>query len=300
MPLVQIKSDPRAREKPCIRCGYSLRKVTDSPHCPECGLAVWLSLNPNDALDISNPEWLRRGAVALRVMAAACLLAVAALIPPIADDYAFMQFRHQREAAIREAMFDGDEDSPKWSAVYAIRPPRPNFSALRAAQIAGAAALAVFLVGLFLLTTPEGRYPDRLAPHRVAARILCAAGGLAIFLMVFNVLRNEPPTTGFGRTLARLTFLLAAVVAWAHLRHVARRGLNRQLARVATWMTFIPLAALFYGFIRNSGWLPDFITPLHALASAALFVRFALLLKRDASLAEKHWSTGASPVAQPA
>ena len=44
MPLVIIKSDRRAREKPCLRCGYSLRRI-DSTHCPECGLSVWLSLN---------------------------------------------------------------------------------------------------------------------------------------------------------------------------------------------------------------------------------------------------------------
>ena len=59
MPLVIIKSDRRAREKPCLRCGYSLRRI-DSTHCPECGLSVWLSLNQNDALDFSRPEWLRR------------------------------------------------------------------------------------------------------------------------------------------------------------------------------------------------------------------------------------------------
>ena len=29
MPLVLIKSDPKAREKPCIRCGYSLRKILE-------------------------------------------------------------------------------------------------------------------------------------------------------------------------------------------------------------------------------------------------------------------------------
>src|SRR5512143_277321 len=55
-----IKSDPRAREKPCLRCGYSLRKNLDAKYCPECGLSVWLSLNGNDALDFSNPAWLRR------------------------------------------------------------------------------------------------------------------------------------------------------------------------------------------------------------------------------------------------
>src|SRR5690242_12457236 len=75
MPLVMIKSDPRAREKPCLRCGHSLRKI-DATHCPDCGLSVWLSLNSNDGLDGSRPEWLRRMAVALWVMAPAQLLAL--------------------------------------------------------------------------------------------------------------------------------------------------------------------------------------------------------------------------------
>src|SRR3954466_6376187 len=79
MPLVMIKSDPRAREKPCLRCGYSLRKI-DATHCPECGLSVWLSLNNNDGLDASRPEWLRRMATALWILAGAQGVA----LPPFA------------------------------------------------------------------------------------------------------------------------------------------------------------------------------------------------------------------------
>src|SRR5262245_44297110 len=80
MPPTMIKSDPRAREKPCLRCGYSLRKLLDAKHCPECGLSVWLSLNGNDALDWSNPAWLRKLAVAAGILALAQLLGLIAWI----------------------------------------------------------------------------------------------------------------------------------------------------------------------------------------------------------------------------
>jgi len=60
MLVTLVYSDKKAREKPCLRCGRSLRGVVDARHCPECGLAVWLSLGGNDALEWSNPPWLGR------------------------------------------------------------------------------------------------------------------------------------------------------------------------------------------------------------------------------------------------
>src|ERR1700709_2056152 len=68
MPLVLIKSDKKAREKPCLRCGYSLRHI-DSLHCPECGLSVWRSLNSHDSLDWSHPLWLAPLSKAAAVLA---------------------------------------------------------------------------------------------------------------------------------------------------------------------------------------------------------------------------------------
>ena len=80
MYVKQFTSDARAREKPCLRCGTSLRKNLDDKYCPECGLSVWLSLNPNDTLEWSNPPWLRRSAKGAALLALAQPLAFIAYL----------------------------------------------------------------------------------------------------------------------------------------------------------------------------------------------------------------------------
>jgi hypothetical protein len=255
-------------------------------------LSVWLSLNNNDTLDASNPAWLRGMAVALCVIAVSGLLAFAAQIPRTADAYRVMQFQQERSRAVRQAAKLSDDDPNKWSAVIAAmnKAPRPNYDLLRISEVLGAAALAGWLGGVLALTGREGRYPDRLVTYRVLGRVLCGFGALALILTALHVSRREPPLTGFGQTLSRLTFLLAGVVAWAYLRQIARRAPHKGLARAGTWMTFVPFAALFYGFIRDARWMPDPITPLYALASVPLAVWFALVLKREAGLADRHWA----------
>src|SRR4051812_11718567 len=59
MPLVTMKPDRRARLKPCLRCGYSLIHNIDARNCPECGLAVRISLGGDDSLSMSDPAWIR-------------------------------------------------------------------------------------------------------------------------------------------------------------------------------------------------------------------------------------------------
>src|SRR5688572_30606498 len=70
----RVITDRKAREKPCLRCGYSLRHLADARHCPECGLSVWLSLNDDDALDRSNPQWLMRMSLGALILALAQML----------------------------------------------------------------------------------------------------------------------------------------------------------------------------------------------------------------------------------
>jgi len=57
---------------PCAICGYNLKGLAADINCPECGQPVARTLSPN--LLRSNPEWLRRQATTMFVLAAIGLL----------------------------------------------------------------------------------------------------------------------------------------------------------------------------------------------------------------------------------
>ena len=277
MPLVMIKSDPRAREKPCLRCGYSLRKI-DATHCPECGLSVWLSLNNNDGLDSSRPEWLRRMATALWAMAAAQIVA----LPP----FVFSTFA--------------------W-----IAPPRAWNSLgliMAIASLCAAAYLVLYHAGLYLLTAPERRYPDRLKSWRIAAWVMCGIAGLITLAMLASTIR---PETFLVWHLPLLAVLIASgIITLGHLRHLARRIPNSGLARFCAILMFLPAIPLLKVFpfigvwlIFQFAWLLEFIPVLYLPVSAILFIRFAILFRRAAAHAEEHWraeTATSAPVSQPA
>src|SRR5690349_22555814 len=73
---VILVSDREARLKPCLRCGYSLRNIAGAKNCPECGLAVRVSLSSNTGLEWSNPRWQRFRALAYGILAFAMLCSV--------------------------------------------------------------------------------------------------------------------------------------------------------------------------------------------------------------------------------
>jgi hypothetical protein len=282
-----IKSDPRAREKPCIRCGYSLRKITDSTHCPECGLSVWLSLNQNDTLEMSNPEWLRRMAWGLIILAAASVLATAAFAPASVQAFRTMQYRNRLMQVFRES----DRDDPKQliAAYQAIPRPNPNPLLMRGIQFAGAAALVVYLAGLLMATSNENRYPDRLRAMRLSARALCAAAALALFLMFRQMLLPTWRGSGFVDWMVRLVAIGTGLLTWGYLGRLARRMPHKMLLRVCGAMMLALLFSLFYSFLRNSDWLPDFIPLIYLPASAGVFVWVAVLLRRAAREADRNW-----------
>jgi hypothetical protein len=284
MPLVMIKSDVRAREKPCLKCGYSLRKI-DSNHCPECGLSVWLSLNQNDTLDMSNPEWLRRMARGLWVLAVASVLAVIACAPASLQTFRTMQYRQR----LHQAMLEAADDDAKWATIVrSITRPKPDYQVVRLTALVGAAALVAYEAGLLILTSNENRYPDRLAGLRVGARVIAGAAGLAVLLMFLQILRPTP--LGFPEWMTRLVAVAGGSLTWEYLRQMARRLPHKTLTRVCAWMTLVPLISLAYSFIRNSDWLPDVIPLVYLPVSAALFVRFAILLRQAARTSDRNWA----------
>jgi hypothetical protein len=274
MPVVMIKSDPRAREKPCLRCGYSLRKI-DATHCPECGLSVWLSLNNNDSLDASRPEWLRRMAAALGLMAAAQLLAL----------FPFAMI----------ALF--------W---LGLATPNPAFwVAFTVASLCAAIYLVAYHAGLVLLTQPERRYPDRLRSWRIAAWVV---SGIAALIALGMLASSLSPVTFFAFHLALIGVLLAsAIVTLGHLRHLARRIPNSRLARTCAILMFLPAIPLlkvfpFFGafLLFQFAWLFEFLPVLYLPVSAVLFIRFAILFRRAAAAAQHHWQSETAPTPQAA
>src|SRR5947207_7190453 len=126
-----LQGDERARQRPCLRCGYSLRMLGDARHCPECGLAVWLSLSRNESLDCSNPAWLSRIARGMILM-----------------------------SAIEAAGFI--------AAGTTFCFPRYGFGYLRGwVLLPSVVFLAFQTIALIMLTTREGRYPDRHVSARM-------------------------------------------------------------------------------------------------------------------------------------
>jgi hypothetical protein len=293
MALTIIKSDPRAREKPCIRCGYSLRKITDSNNCPECGLSVWLSLNQNDTLEMGNPQWLRRMAQGLWVLALASVLAVSAFAPVTLQAFRHMQYRQRLNEAIREAEQAGpsdDDATKKWvNRFLLITRPKPDHYMQLISLLLGGVGIFAYQLGLLILTSNENRYPDRLAGLRIAARIICGVAGLSIILMFTQMLGPTP--LGFPEWMTRLVAISAGMLTWNYLQRLARRMPDKGLARVCGLMMFTPLLSLFYSFIRSSDWLPDVIPLIYLPAAAGLFVWFAILLRRAAREADCHWGT---------
>jgi hypothetical protein len=263
MNVTLVKSDRRAREKPCLRCGYSLRKLTDTRHCPECGLSIWLSLNSNDSLDWSNPAWLRRISMAAWIMAVAQFVGLAA--------YALL-WRYKHELDRMQAVI-----AP--GVIYTTRP-SPFI------QITAGAYLLLYGSALLLFAGDEGRYPDKWSSYRWACRITAGAG----------IVVGSLALVWGGEFWFKAALFASAVSTFAYLRKLAQRIPHSLLVRLCGIVLLAPVLSLLksvpifwflavFQMLRVIEYLPWLYLPL----SAILLGWFAVLFRKSSIAAEEGW-----------
>ena len=295
MRVTIIKSDVRSREKPCLRCGYSLRKI-DSTHCPECGLSLWISLNSNNHLDRSSPDWLRRMALGLIVMTIAMLPGVVSYGLAAKHRIEVSQkLLHARK--LMEAVQASDVPDPKTyaAALVAHAQARQISSTPWAELAAGISFLLLYHAGLLALTWNEQRYPDKLKGWRIATWV-SSGGAVLVAITSFSaffseVAREVSPTTGGA------IGVFAGIITWTFLRRIAQRIPSRNLSRLYGWLVLVPIVSLLnvFPFLIDSmvvelGWVLEVVVGIYFIAAAVIFVRLAVLLRREAKVSEKAWS----------
>jgi hypothetical protein len=328
----QVVSDARAREKPCLRCGLSLRKHLDDRHCPHCGLSVWMSLNANDSLDYSNADWLRkasRGAWAMAAIQVVAFLAYLTLLFGVASSFfgtikqaqSIMTGPARRGAPASQpatttttsAVAQNDLDEPDESDAFGAA-----WDAAARVPLGIATTLAgIYFVleagGLVLLTPHEQRYPDRYKNIRTAARVAAAVALLAGVGLLALGAQTLLAKVMFGATSGWLLLLLVEIVfagcafcSWWWVRPIARRAGRSSLAKLCGYLLFLPVlpflkAAPFFGL-----WIFYLVSPLlHFLPlvyiplSIYLFARCAWLLKQAAPHAEAEWAAETKAPAAP-
>ena len=269
MHVTLVKSDPRAREKPCLRCGYSLRKLLDSKHCPECGLSIWLSLNSNDSLDWSRPSWLRRLSIAVWIMAFSQILGLAGYI---------MLWREHPPAPIVS------EDG---SGQRVVTPPSPVRHSPLTRVYAGS-YLLIYNAALLLMAGYEGRHPDKWHSYRLGCRIAAGVG------MVVGVFLLTSP----NELLFRLSLLGSAVATFAYLRKLAQRIPLGILVRICgfvllapalTFLKSLPIFYVYFAAFQLLG-LVEYLPWLYLPVTAVLLGWFAILFRKASISAEAGWA----------
>jgi hypothetical protein len=330
----EIRSDPRAREKPCIRCGLSLRKHLDDRYCPDCGLSVWMSLNANDALDYSNATWLRKTSRGAWMMAAIQIVALAAYLVALLGiaSSAVSSFGKMPAAAARHAREAAATQPVTQPATQPASQPAATSNAddsdladeedafdfglgSTAPRILGAAAglagvyFVLEAVGLVLLTPHEQRFPDRAKSVRTAARVAAGVSGVVgvglLGLAARALVAGSAPNAAVAWALmlaVEIVFAGCAFCAWLWLRPIARRAGRSSLAKFCGYLLFLPVvpflkAAPFFGLwiFYMLAPLAHFLPLIYIPLSIYLFARFAVILRQAVPHAEAAWAAETKP-----
>ena len=271
---VILVSDKKARQKPCLRCGYSLLRIAGAKNCPECGLAVRVSLAGNSALEWSNPRWQRVIALGFAVLALGmgCKLVNAGLYwVEYWYDEDYLQLREATYAAVQ------------WVGRYC-----------------GEASLILCGVGLCLLVKGEGRHPDRT---RVLHGVSLGAGIGVIALGVANVLMGHGYL--WSRWSIYVVWQLGMAGPWVPIvvsilvclfgLEIGKRGrsrLLRQLCQAPLWPAGVGLVVWVLDL--NRVWWPfssvvlNVAFPLAMIGALGVMVK---VLRVGAREAEVNWVT---------
>lgn len=296
-----VKSDARAREKPCLRCGYSLRQNFDARHCPECGLSVWLSLNPNDALTASNPEWLTSSVRGAWIVAAGQVLSIGAfaMVAMVWFSTWVTTFR------IMSGLYDPEMAGPTtMPGTWVTSVPTTPSHTLSAGGWMGAAYLVINAIGLLMLTTEEGRYPDRTRWTRIMARIiapisLLAAAGLAMYMLRHTPGGLNPwePANGLWQFGIELIYVASAICMLGWFRRMTYRAGKSALSRLCGYLLFLPVIPLFkfapfvgLWALHMAAGFADFVPFAYLPASLVLCVWCARILSAAVPQARAHWA----------
>jgi hypothetical protein len=272
---VILVSDKQARLKPCLRCGYSLRYVAGFKNCPECGLAVRVSLSGNSALDWSNPRWQRFLALGFGLLAFGMMCRLLSFTA----DWVLHWF--EQDYSSSDGMLRALDGTVRYTSQ---------------------AEPIICGIALCLLAKGERRYPDESRSVRAAT----LSGGL---LLIATGLLNAATRHALWRPGSWGWYLLwhamygpwipliISGLCWLYAHHFGIRGGVRllfQLARVPIWIVtaggilwVINVDGLFAP-IPLRQLLLEVAFPLATIVVSAIAIRVLLL---GANEAELNWVT---------
>jgi hypothetical protein len=285
----------------CYRCDYDLRGVGDEQPCPECGLLASRSRRPTDELHHTRPGWLRRLSLGVILILLAMFLSIAA---PIIS------------ALILESYFGRYYFLPRV-------PPNRMLIVHGSWLLADLAALTL-LVGVVLLTTPEGHPPAdrRDAWRRRLLRILALAPLVATAVQHVTAELNarntfsRDPYLGSIRTMLALAVAMSLLVLllYFQLRSLAKRARSAHLAEHcvivgignAATLLYIPLFVILMQYGKDgrfgSHWMERssistgliltlaVASLLFAIWNLYLLVRFAIAFGRASRQLRRQWT----------
>jgi hypothetical protein len=272
---VLLVADPQARAKPCLRCGYSLRHIAGGRNCPECGLAVRVSLGGNDGLEWCNPAWQRKVAMGAVLVAIAQLLEV---VDCAVAEWA-LSFELLRDVQWRWALWN-------WAAF--------TTDLLRCILVP---------LGMILLAWPERRYPETLRFFRML--LYSIAGTYVLFRAARFVLNMDQfewfwdwlpegiyswvwrPLNGPGPIVIRDVAMLLFMDRLAH------RGRRHRFDQVILWVAILGLVCVFldwrYEFRYQHLVVMALWQIIYPVLVAWICIWIARLLRHHAREAEQNW-----------